>query len=194
MADPQAPAQYHNPVVDPNCVPPPYPARTDHIPTSMDGIDAAWLSRMMGYKYSGVVASNMETVELLNRHTTKWRIMVAWNEAGVAAGLPALQQPDHASAADAGLDFHAERGQVVGHRRRGAHLLGGQLRVLMDGATQGHHLGLHGGGAFIQVLQFNFDICIFGECVVTLLNFTYIGVDVHLLSSFFELRSGLCCF
>ena len=51
--DAQAPAQYYNPVVDPNCVPRPYPARTDHIPTSMNAIDAAWLSRMMSYKYPG---------------------------------------------------------------------------------------------------------------------------------------------
>jgi hypothetical protein len=108
MADPQAPAQYHNPVVDPNCVPRPYPARTDHIPTSMDGIDAAWLSRMMGYKYPGVVASNMETVELLNSHTTKWRIKVDWNEAGVAAGLPAhLCMKANWSGAFDNVDIHA---------------------------------------------------------------------------------------
>ena len=108
MADPQAPAQYHNPVVDPNCVPRPYPARTDHIPTSMDGIDAAWLSRMMGYKYPGVVASNMETVELLNSHTTKWRIRVDWNEAGVAAGLPAhLCMKANWSGAFDNVDIHA---------------------------------------------------------------------------------------
>ena len=75
--DAQAPAQYHNPVIDPNCVPRPYPARTDHIPTTMEGIDAAWLSRMMGYKYPGVVAKSMETVELLNSHTTKWMKMAA---------------------------------------------------------------------------------------------------------------------
>lgn len=32
----QAPAQYEAAVVDPNCVPRPYPARTEKIPTSMD--------------------------------------------------------------------------------------------------------------------------------------------------------------
>ena len=108
MADAQAPAQYYNPVVDPNCVPRPYPARTDHIPTSMNAIDAAWLSRMMSYKYPGVVASNMETLELLNSHTTKWRIKVDWNDAGIAAGLPAhLCMKANWSGAFDNVDIHA---------------------------------------------------------------------------------------
>jgi Protein of unknown function (DUF1679) len=106
--DAQAPAQYHNPVIDPNCVPRPYPARTDHIPSSMDSIDAAWLSRMMSYKYPGVVAKSMETVELLNSHTTKWRIRVDWNDAGLAAGLPAnLCMKANWSGAFDNIDIHA---------------------------------------------------------------------------------------
>ncbi|WP_291056124.1 hypothetical protein [Hyphomonas sp.] len=71
--DPQAPAQYKAAIVDPNCVPRPYPARTEKLPTSLDQVDAAWLGRMMSYKYPGVAANSMETVELLNSHTTKWR-------------------------------------------------------------------------------------------------------------------------
>ena len=106
--DAQAPAQYHNPVIDPNCVPRPYPARTDHIPTTMEGIDAAWLSRMMGCKYPGVVAKSMETVELLNSHTTKWRIKVDWNDVGLAAGLPAnLCMKSNWSGAFDNIDIHA---------------------------------------------------------------------------------------
>jgi hypothetical protein len=106
--DPQAPPQYHNPVVDPNCVPRPYPARTDHIPTSMDDVTAEWLSRMMSYKYPGVVASNMETVELLNSHTTKWRVKVDWNEAGIAAGLPSnLCMKANWSGSFDNVDIHA---------------------------------------------------------------------------------------
>jgi len=108
MNDPQAAPQYHNPVVDPNCVPRPYPARTDHIPTTMDQIDAPWLSRMMGYKYPGVVARSMETVELLNSHTTKWRIRVDWNDAGIAAGLPAnLCMKANWSGSFDNVDIHA---------------------------------------------------------------------------------------
>jgi Ecdysteroid kinase-like family len=106
--DAQAPAQYHNAVVDPNCVQRPYPARTDHIPTTMDHIDAAWLSKMMSYKYPGVVAKSMETVELLNSHTTKWRIKVDWNDAGIAAGLPAnLCMKANWSGSFDNVDIHA---------------------------------------------------------------------------------------
>lgn len=106
--DPHAPAQYKTRTVDPDCVPRPYPARTGRLPQSMDGIDAAWLSRMMSYKYPGVVARSMETVELLNSHTTKWRIQVEWNEAGVAAGLPAnLCMKSNWSSAFDNVDIHA---------------------------------------------------------------------------------------
>ena len=59
--DPQAPPQYHNAVVDPNCVPRPYSARTDHLPTKMDDVNAEWLGRMMAYKYPGVVARSTAT-------------------------------------------------------------------------------------------------------------------------------------
>jgi hypothetical protein len=75
--------------IDPNCVPRPYPTRRGHLPTTMDGVDAEWLGRTLSNKYPGVAAHSMETVELLHSHTTKWRIKVAWNDAGVAAGLPA---------------------------------------------------------------------------------------------------------
>jgi hypothetical protein len=86
--DPQAPPLYKAAVVDPNCVPRPYPARTDKLPTRLKDIDADWLGRMMSYKYPGVAAAGMETVELLNSHTTKWRVKVDWNDTGKAAGLP----------------------------------------------------------------------------------------------------------
>ncbi len=87
--DPQAQPQYRNATVDPDCVPRPYPTRKGHLPTSMEGIDAAWLGSIMANKYPGVAARGMETVQLLNSHTTKWRVKVDWNEAGLAAGLPA---------------------------------------------------------------------------------------------------------
>ena len=87
--DPQAKPEYANPIVDPDCVPRPYPARTDHLPTSLDQVTAQWLGTIMSNKYPGVVAQSMESVELLNSHTTKWRVKVDWNDAGIAAGLPA---------------------------------------------------------------------------------------------------------
>ena len=62
----------------------------------------------MGYKYPGVVAKSMETVELLNSHTTKWRIKVDWNDAGIAAGLPAnLCMKANWSGSFDNVDIHA---------------------------------------------------------------------------------------
>ena len=69
-------------------MPRPYPARTDKLPTRLEDVDAEWLGRMMSYKYPGVAAHSVETVQLLNSHTTKWRVKVDWNDAGKAAGLP----------------------------------------------------------------------------------------------------------
>ncbi len=106
--DPHALPQYQVRTVDPDCVPRPYPARAGRLPRSMDGIDAAWLSRIISYKYPGVVARTMDTVEILNSHTTKWRIRVDWNDAGVAAGLPAsLCMKSNWSGAFANVDIHA---------------------------------------------------------------------------------------
>ena len=44
--DPHAPAQYKSTVVDTNCVPRPYPARTDKLPTRLEDVDAEWLGSM----------------------------------------------------------------------------------------------------------------------------------------------------
>jgi hypothetical protein len=106
--DPHAPPQYHNPVVDPNCVPRPYSTRTGHLPTSMDQVNAEWLGSIMANKYPGVAISRMESVEVLNSHTTKWRVKVDWNEAGIAAGLPtALCMKANWSGSFDNVDIHA---------------------------------------------------------------------------------------
>ena len=121
--DPHAPAQYQTRTVDPDCVPRPYPARTGRLPQSMDGIDADWLGRMMSFKYPGVVAHSMETVELLNSHTTKWRIRVEWNDAGIAAGLPAnLCMKSNWSSAFDNVDIHALEARFY-------HFMVGEMKV-----------------------------------------------------------------
>lgn len=74
--------------VDPNCVPRPYPSRTEPLPSAIEDVKPEWLSRTMSNKYPGVVARDWEWVQLLASHTTKWRLRVDWNEAGIAAGLP----------------------------------------------------------------------------------------------------------
>lgn len=75
-------------VVDQNPVPRPYPGRTDLLPTGRFTPDAAWLGTLIANKYPGVVAENMAVVELFDSHTTKLRVAVDWNAAGIAAGLP----------------------------------------------------------------------------------------------------------
>lgn len=77
------------PVIDTNCVPRPYPSRTRPLPGSLDQVDGRWLGETMAHKYPGVAVEAMESVQLLNSHTTKWRVKVDWNDAGKAAGLPA---------------------------------------------------------------------------------------------------------
>src|SRR5690606_29669941 len=109
--------------IDPNCVPSPYPARTEKLPTTMDDVNADWLGKMMSYKYPGVVAKSMETVELLNSHTTKWRIKVEWNDAGKAAGLPAhLCMKANWSGGFDNVDIHALEARFY-------HFMVGEMKV-----------------------------------------------------------------
>ncbi len=75
-------------VVDQNPVPRPYPARKGALPSGRFTPDAQWLGSLMANKYPGVVAEKMEVVQLFDSHTTKLRVAVDWNAAGVAAGLP----------------------------------------------------------------------------------------------------------
>ena len=75
-------------VVDQNMVPRPYPGRTELLPAGRFMPDAQWLGTLMANKYPGVVAENLEIVQLFDSHTTKVRVAVDWNAAGVAAGLP----------------------------------------------------------------------------------------------------------
>jgi hypothetical protein len=74
--------------VDPNAVPPPYPARRELLPQTRDQVTAEWLTRMLQNKYPGVIVEKMELVQLFDSHTTKMRIAVTLNAAGKAAGIP----------------------------------------------------------------------------------------------------------
>lgn len=80
---------YQADAIDPNCVPRPYPGRTEPLPFNIEDISAEWLSRTVSSKYPGVVARSLESVQLFASHTTKWRVKVDWNDAGISAGLPA---------------------------------------------------------------------------------------------------------
>lgn len=75
-------------VVDQNMVPRPFPSRQGLLPTGRFTPDAEWLGSLMANKYPGVVAEKLEVVQLFDSHTTKLRVVVDWNAAGIAAGLP----------------------------------------------------------------------------------------------------------
>jgi Ecdysteroid kinase-like family len=81
-------AWYTPGTIDPDVIPRPYPARTEPLPWDRKEVNAQWLTRMLQYRYPGLVVKEMEIVELFDSHTTKLRIKVELNEAGKAAGLP----------------------------------------------------------------------------------------------------------
>jgi hypothetical protein len=76
------------PLVETSLVPRPYPARTELLPWKWQEVTAEWLTRTLQNKYPGVVAETLEVVQLIDSHTTKLRVKVAFNAAGRAAGLP----------------------------------------------------------------------------------------------------------
>jgi hypothetical protein len=67
------------------------------------------------------------------------------------AGLAALEQRHHAGAGHAGLHFHAERAQMVGHQLGRARFLVAQFGVLVDVAAPGDELVLDGLGALVDL-------------------------------------------
>lgn len=80
---------YKPETIDPDVIPRPYPNRTEPLPWSRDAVTADWLGRTLANKYPGVVANGLAVVQLFDSHTTKMRVIVDWNAAGKAAGLPA---------------------------------------------------------------------------------------------------------
>lgn len=52
----------------------PYPQRTEKLPSRVDEVDAAWLTRQLQNRYPGLVVENMQVVKLINTHTTKMRL------------------------------------------------------------------------------------------------------------------------
>lgn len=63
-------------------------ARTEKLPMDFDKVDADWLTRTMQSQYPGVEVQTMEVVELIPGHTTKARLKLDFNQAGIDAGLP----------------------------------------------------------------------------------------------------------
>ncbi len=66
-----------------------FPGRTERLPLDFAQVDAAWLTRTLQNQYPGVVVEAMEVVEFIPGHTTKARVSLKLNQAGIDAGLPA---------------------------------------------------------------------------------------------------------
>lgn len=66
----------------------PYPARAGKLPRHLHEVTPAWLTGMLQHRYPGVVVNAFETIELQSTHTTKLRLRLDLNDAGVAAGIP----------------------------------------------------------------------------------------------------------
>jgi hypothetical protein len=51
-------------------------------------VTADWFGEVLSNRYPGIRVESMETIELINTHTTKLRVAVTFNEVGEAAQLP----------------------------------------------------------------------------------------------------------
>jgi hypothetical protein len=66
----------------------PYTGRAEKLPEGVDQVDAAWLTKLLQNRYPGLVVENMETIALINTHTTKLRLALDLNDVGRRAGIP----------------------------------------------------------------------------------------------------------
>lgn len=66
----------------------PYPLRTEQLPRDLECVTAPWLSELLSYRYPGIEVKSFEVVELKNSHTTKLRINMTFNQAGLLSNLP----------------------------------------------------------------------------------------------------------
>ena len=62
--------------------------RNERLPLDYGQVDAQWLTRTLQSAYPGVEVKAMEEVEFIPGHTTKARVRLDLNQAGIDAGLP----------------------------------------------------------------------------------------------------------
>jgi hypothetical protein len=65
-----------------------YVSRGERLPLALEELNAQWLGRLLQLEYPGVVVNEMTLVRLIQGHTTKARLELHLNQAGVDAGLP----------------------------------------------------------------------------------------------------------
>lgn len=75
-------------VAPPKNVPSPHPERKDKLPKHKDEITTQWLTQTFQYCYPNVVVEAMEELEFIDSHTSKLRLKLTLNQAGIDAGIP----------------------------------------------------------------------------------------------------------
>lgn len=66
----------------------PYPSRLGRLPRDLQEVTPAWLTALLQNRHPGVEVLGMTVVELKNSHTTKLRVALELNQAGIDAGIP----------------------------------------------------------------------------------------------------------
>lgn len=66
----------------------PYPARLGRLPRDLAEVTPRWLTTLLQHRYPGVAVRAMTVLDLKNSHTTKLRLQLDLNGAGIAAGIP----------------------------------------------------------------------------------------------------------
>ncbi|MFA5547663.1 MAG: phosphotransferase [Porticoccaceae bacterium] len=62
--------------------------RTERLPLDFDEVNADWLTRTLQTRHPGVEVKQLEVTEFIPGHTTKARLKLDFNQAGVDAGFP----------------------------------------------------------------------------------------------------------
>lgn len=65
-----------------------YGNRAQKLPVSFDAVTPDWLTQTLQSRYPALVVSDMEVIEFINGHTTKVRVRLDLNSAGIDAGVP----------------------------------------------------------------------------------------------------------
>jgi len=63
-------------------------SRTERLPLDFQQINASWLTRTLQTRYPDVIVNSLEVIEFVPGHTTKVRLKLDLNQAGVEVGLP----------------------------------------------------------------------------------------------------------
>lgn len=65
-----------------------YVSRSERLPLAVEALDPDSLGRLLQLEYPGVVINEMKLIRLIPGHTTKTRLELRLNQAGLDAGLP----------------------------------------------------------------------------------------------------------